>query len=349
MPRSEGGARGEGAAGVLDTASAARDAGPAGQASADSMAKRVDRHDPRQRRGGRSRDKALPYALLAPAALILALVLGYPLVRLVLISVQDYGLRALFTGTTTWNGLANYRAILADGQFGAVLLRTVVFCVALVAGTLVIGLLVAQLMGRLGRRMRTAVTLCLIAAWAMPSVASTLVWQWLFQPTYGVVNWLITRTHLAGDYSQHDWLAGPDSAFFIIWLLVVWQSVPFVALTLRAGLSQIPRSYYEAAALAGAGPWTGFRLVTVPFLRPILLLVTVLSVIWDFNVFNQIWILTQGGPNGGTSTLGIWSFVRAFSSQSFGQGAAIAVVSVAMLLVLTAYYVRRLVRTGEQL
>jgi N,N'-diacetylchitobiose transport system permease protein len=298
-----------------------------------------------RRRGG----KALPYALLLPAALILALVLGYPLVRLLLISTQDYGLRALFTGVTTWNGTANYSAIFSDGEFGAVLLRTIVFCVALVGGTLVIGLLVALMLGKLGTRMRTAVTLCLISAWAMPNVASTLVWQWLFQPAYGVVNWLLTSTHLAGDYSQHDWLAGPDSAFFIIWLLVVWQSVPFVALTLRAGLSQIPRSYYEAAALAGAGAWTSFRVVTLQFLRPILLLVTILSVIWDFNVFNQIWILTQGGPGGGTTTLGIWSFIRAFSSQSFGQGAAIAVVSVAILLVLTTYYVRRLVRSGEQL
>jgi len=349
MPRSERGVSGEGAAGVLDPASPAQDRGPAGQGPAGPEGKRAGRRAARRRRGGRGRDRALPYVLLAPAALILALVLGYPLVRLVLISMQDYGLRALFTGTTRWNGAANYRAVLADGQFGAVLLRTLVFCAALAAGTLVIGLLVAQLMGRLGRRMRTAVTLCLICAWAMPNVAATLVWQWLFQPTYGVVNWLITSTRLAGDYAQHDWLAGPHSAFFVLWLLVVWQSVPFVALTLHAGLSQIPRSYYEAAALAGAGPWTGFRLVTVPLLRPILLLVTILSVIWDFNVFNQIWILTQGGPNGATSTLGIWSFARAFSSQSFGQGAAIAVVSVALLLVLTASYVRRLVRTGEQL
>lgn len=322
---------------------------PAAPATAQERREPGRRRDRANARRIHLRNSALPYALLAPAALILALVLGYPLVRLVLISLQDYGLRALFTGATTWNGAANYRAVFADGQFGAVLLRTLGFCAALVAGTLVIGLLVALMMGKLGARMRGAVTLCLISAWAMPNVAATLVWQWLFQPTYGVVNWLLTQTHLVGDYSQHDWLAGPDSAFFVIWLLVVWQSVPFVALTLRAGLSQIPRSYYEAAALAGAGAWTSFRVVTVQFLRPILLLVTILSVIWDFNVFNQIWILTQGGPNGATSTLGIWSFIRAFSSQSFGQGAAIAVVSVAMLLVLTAYYVRRLVRTGETL
>jgi N,N'-diacetylchitobiose transport system permease protein len=196
--------------------------------------------------------------------------------------------------------------------------------------------------------MRWAVSFSMICAWAMPNVAATLVWQWLFQPGYGVVDYLLTQLGIFGNLSEHDWFAGPISSFCVIWLLVVWQSVPFVALTLRAGLSQIPRSYYEAAALSGAGAWVCFRVVTLQFLRPILLLVAILSVVWDFNVFNQIWILTQGGPDGGTTTLGVWSFTQAFSSQSYGQGAAIAVVTVALLLGLTAYYVRLLVRTGEQ-
>jgi N,N'-diacetylchitobiose transport system permease protein len=300
---------------------------------------------PRRRR---RRDRATPYLLLAPAALVLGLVLGYPLVRLVAISMQDYGLRALFTGSAPWTGLKNYSDVLSAGQSGAVLIRTLLFCAALVLGTLLIGMLVALMMGRLGHRLRAAVTLCLICAWAVPNVAATLVWQWLFQPGYGVVNWLLTRLGVFGDLTQRDWFAGSLSAFAVIWLLVVWQSVPFVALTLRAGLSQIPRSYYETAALSGAGGWLQFRIVTLQFLRPILLLVTILSVVWDFNVFNQIWILTQGGPDGGTTTLGIWSFTKAFSSESYGQGAAIAVVSVALLLILTAYYVRRLVQAGEQ-
>jgi len=300
---------------------------------------------PRPRRRGR----ALPYLLLVPAAAVLALVLGYPLVRVVVISFQDYGLRALFTGRITWAGWANYHTVLDDPQLVPVLLRTVGFCAALVAGTLLIGLAVALMMERLGRRMRTAVTLCLIAAWAMPSVASSLVWQWLFQPVYGVVNWLLTRTHLFGDLTQRDWSGSTLSAFLLVWLLVVWQSVPFVALTLYAGLSQIPRTYYEAAALDGAGPMTVFRVITLPFLRPILGLVTILSVIWDFNVFNQLWILTRGGPGVSTTTLPIWSFTKAFSSNSFGQGAAIAVLSVLLLLAATALYVRRLVRSGEDL
>jgi N,N'-diacetylchitobiose transport system permease protein len=300
---------------------------------------------PRRTRGG---DRVAPYVLLAPAALVLGLVLGYPLVRLVLLSFQDYGLRALFTGQAPWIGFADYEHVFTGGEFGPVLLRTVVFCSALVLGTLLIGMLVALLLGALGSRLRTAVTFALICAWAMPSVAATLVWQWLFQPGYGVVNWLLTKLGIFGNLTEHAWFASSFSAFCVIWLLVVWQSVPFVALTLRAGLSQIPRSYYETAAISGAGPWTSFRVVTLQFLRPILLLVTILSVVWDFNVFNQIWILTQGGPQDGTTTLGVWSFTQAFSSESYGQGAAIAVVTVLMLLVLTAYYVRRLVRAGEQ-
>jgi N,N'-diacetylchitobiose transport system permease protein len=302
-----------------------------------------------QGKASRRPGRRLPYALLLPAAVVLALVLGYPLVRLAVISGQDYGLRALFTGSARWLGFGNYTAVLHDPELGPVLLRTAGFCAALVAGTLMIGMAVALMLGSLGRRMRTAVTVCLVAAWAVPNVAATLIWQWLFQPTYGVVNWLLTRLRVFGDFSQHDWLARPLSAYAVVWLLVVWQSVPFVALTLRAGLSQIPRSYYEAAALDGAGGWARFRVITLPFLRPVLLLVAILSVIWDFNVFNQIWILTGGGPGGATTTLGIWSFTKAFTAQSYGKGAAIAVVSVVLLMFLTAYYVRRLVRSGEDL
>lgn len=295
----------------------------------------------------RRRRPLLPYGLLLPAAAILALTLGYPLVRLVLISLQDYGLRSLFTGVVGWAGPANYVAVLRSPDLAPVLLRSIGFCAALVIGTLVVGLGVALLMRQLGRRMRAAVMFALIAAWAIPNVASTLIWQWLFQPVYGVVNWLLSRVGVLGDLTQHDWTTSAFSAFTLVWLLVVWQSVPFVALTLHAGLTQIPRSYYEAAAIDGAGPVRVFGAITLPFLRPILGLVTILSVIWDFTVFNQIWILTQGGPSGQTTTLGIWTFTTAFSKNSFGQGGAIAVVSAVLLIAMTAVYVRRLVRSGE--
>ena len=295
----------------------------------------------------RRRDKTLPYALVAPAAVILTVVIGYSLVRLVVISFQDYGLRSLFTGVSPWAGFANYSAVLHSGDLAAMLARTAAFCAALAGATILIGLGVGLMMRALGRRMRGAVMFCLIAAWAVPNVAATLLWTWLFQPTYGVVNWLLTQTRVFGDFGQYDWTAQTASALFLVWLLVVWQAVPFVAVTLYAGLSQIPNEYYEAASLDGAGYWRRFRAVTLPFLRPILLLVAVMSVIWDFNVFNQIWLLTSGGPHGSTSTLVVWSFTKAFAGQSYGQGAAIAVLATVLLATLTWYYVRRLVHAGE--
>ena len=296
----------------------------------------------------RARRSLQPYVLLLPAAVILAVVVGYPLIRLGIISTQGFGLRTLITGRTTSVGAANYTAILHDAQLVPILVRTVVFAGSLVAGTVLIGLGAALLMVAVGRKMRVALMVALLGAWAMPTVASTLVWQWLFQPTYGVVNWLLTQMRVFGDYEQHDFLAQPISGFIVVWLLVVWISVPFVALTLFAGLTQIPHEYHEAAALDGAGYVRRFRAVTWPFLRPVLMLVTIMSVIWDFNVFNQIWILTKGGPDGGTTTIAIWSFTKAFASQSYGQGAAIAVFSVVLLAVLAGWGVRQLVVSGEE-
>jgi N,N'-diacetylchitobiose transport system permease protein len=263
-----------------------------------------------------------PLILLAPAGAVLAVVLGYPLVRLVVNSFQDFGLRALFTGDTEWIGFANYAAVFSDPQFGPVLVRTAVFTLSLVIGCLIIGMAMAQMMVHLGRGVRTVLNFVLILAWALPTVSSTLVWQWLFQPVYGVFNWVITRLGWFGDFTSHSWTGNAGDAFFIVWLLIVWQSVPFVALTL-------------------------YRSITLPFLRPVLYLVAILQVIWHFNTFNQLWILTQGGPDSGTTTLSIWSFQKAFAANSFGQGSAIAVITAILLVILTAFYIRRLIRTGE--
>ncbi|HEY8282275.1 MAG TPA: sugar ABC transporter permease [Leifsonia sp.] len=301
------------------------------------------------RRGRAARRWVPPLVLLAPAAVVLALVLGYPLVGLVVNSFQDFGLHALFTGQADWVGLANYAAIFTDSSFLPVVVRTAIFTAALVIACVAIGMLLSQQMTKINRTARTVLNIVLIMAWAIPTVSATLVWQWLFQPLYGVLNWMITRLGVFGDYTQHSWVSTSGEAFFIVGILIIWQSVPFVALTLYTGQSQIPAEYYEAAMLDGANGRQIYRMVTLPFLRPVLSLVTILSVIWHFNTFNQLWILTKGGPDGGTTTLSIWSFQKAFASNSFGQGSAIAVVTAVMLLILTSLYVRRLVKSGENL
>lgn len=302
-------------------------------------------------RRGRSTDgiRPTPFILLLPTVVVLGIVLVYPLVQLVVNSFQDFGLKSIFLGKTAWIGADNYLAVLSDPELVPVLVRTALFTLTTVTLIVLTGMVISQLMMRLGRIMKTTLSIVLIIAWAVPTVSSTLLWQWLYQPSYGVMNWLLTQLRIFGDLTMYSWTAEPVAAFALVILLITWQSVPFVALTLHAGQQQIPQDYYEAAAMDGAGPWRMYHMITIPFLRPILYLVTILSIIWHFNQFNQIWILTQGGPANGTTTLGIWAFRTAFAANSFGEGSAIAIITGVLLLILTAFYVRRLLRSGEQL
>jgi N,N'-diacetylchitobiose transport system permease protein len=301
---------------------------------------------PRQRQNKRN---LTPLWLLSPAGLVLITLTVAPIVLLTFISFTDYGRRSLFTGEFAGVGFGQYASIFRDPDFWRSLVRTVIFTAALVAGSVAIGMAVAHLMTRLGGVMRYVVTVVLIFAWAVPNVASSLVWAWLFQPGYGVVNWLLTKTHLVGDLTQVNWAQDPVLAFVAIWLLIVWQAVPFIALTLYAAETQQPAEYIEAARLDGASGWGIYWRLTIHFLKPTLLLITLLSVIWDFNVFNQIWLVSQGGPNNATATLGIWTYKTAFVGFHMGEGAAIAVVTTVLLMIFTAYYIRNLVRSGEDL
>ncbi len=291
-----------------------------------------------------------PFWLLSPAGIVIVFVTLLPIGFLVFTSFTDYNQRTLFTGAFQFVGLEQYGAVLADREFWWALVRTVFFTTALVAGSVVIGAGMSHLMTRLTSALRLVTTVVLILAWAMPNVASSIVWSWLFQPQYGVINWMLTQTGLFGDMTSTDWASDPTLAWVCIWLLVVWQAVPFIALTLYASETQVPGELKEAARLDAASEWRIYRVVVLPSIAPTMLLVTMLSIIWDFNVFNQIWLISEGGPNGATSTLGVFTYTTAFSGNlQIGTGAAIAVASTLILVALSALYIRSLVRSGEDL
>ncbi|GAA4608155.1 N,N'-diacetylchitobiose transport system permease protein [Actinoplanes octamycinicus] len=299
--------------------------------------------------GPRRRRTRAPLWLLSPAGLVLAVVTLAPIGFLIFTSFTDYNQRTLFTGKYTSVGADNYTELLADSAFWMSLVRTVLFTAAMVAGSVLIGMGVSHLLTRLGRGMRFTVTVVLIVAWAMPNVASSLVWNWLFQPGYGIVNWFLDQLRVFGDTTDLNWAQDPARAYVSIWLLIVWQAVPFIALTVNAAETQVPQEYKEAARLDGATELAVYRIVTLNHIRPTLLLVTILSVIWDYNVFNQIWLISRGGPGDATATLGVYTFKTAFVGFHLGQGAAISVVTTLLLLGLTAVYIRRLLRSGEDL
>jgi N,N'-diacetylchitobiose transport system permease protein len=294
----------------------------------------------RRRRGG-----LLPYVLLVPTLVAIGVGLGYPLVRLVVMSTQEFGRRQQFGAPAPYVGTDNYAEIFGDPTFWDVLWRSLIFCAVNVVLTIGLGTLLALLLERLGTVMRTGLSVALLLAWATPALTATIVWQWIFDARYGVVNWLLVK--LGADYEGHSWLSEPLSFFFVAGLIVVWMGVPFVAFTLYAGMTQIPGEVMEAAAIDGAGGWQRFRDVTWPALKPIFVVLTALSTLWDLRVFTQVFVLQRaGGIVRETNTLGVYAFRQA-GGDNFGLGAAVAVVMVGITLLLTVFHLRQMFRQEE--
>jgi N,N'-diacetylchitobiose transport system permease protein len=301
---------------------------------------------PARRRRLRFARGTAPYLLLAPAGAVIAAVLGYPLYKLVTLSFQQYGLFELLAHKGKWIGLDNYSKIVHDSTFWHVLWRTTLFTVVNVGLTMVLGTLVAVLLAKLGTFMRLLLTMGLVLVWSMPPVVSVNIWNWMVDYEFGVLNWTLTRLHL-GDFTHHDWFVSPIQGFAVITAIVVWGAIPFVAITVFAGLTQVPGELVEAAEIDGAGPLRIFRDITFPILKPIFVILASLSVIWDFQVFNQIWIIRNSRPEAHYFLMSIYSFVTSFNVSQYGLGSAIALTMVLIMFGVTFVYIRQMVRIGE--
>ncbi|GAA1563832.1 sugar ABC transporter permease [Kribbella sancticallisti] len=292
--------------------------------------------------------RVLPYLLVAPTVLGTAYLLAYPLVRNLLISFQKFGIAQLIRGGAEFVGLDNYRRILTDDMFWGVVRRTFVFTAINVGLIMVLATAVALLLGALGKWMRFAVMGGLVVAWAIPVIAATTVFQWLFQSQLGVVNWVL----VALGFEQYDgkaWFADGNSTFAIIVLLIVWQSVPFAALTLYAAMTTVPKELHESAQIDGAGSVKTFALITFPILRPMFGLILCLEVIWVFKCFVQIWAISQGGPGNATLTLPVYAYQIAQSLNRYDLGAAISMVTVLILTVVLLAYFRQMFKEEGRL
>ncbi|MFE9366991.1 carbohydrate ABC transporter permease [Streptomyces sp. NPDC006978] len=303
---------------------------------------------PPARRPGRPPSGLRPYALIAPAIGGMLYLLAYPLVRAVVISLQDFRLRQLISGDAEFVGLRNYRTLLSDPRFWEVTGRTFVFMAVNVVLIVVISTLVALMTERLGRVGRTVVLCSLVLAWAMPVVAATTVFQWLFHSEFGIVNQLLTALGF-GSFDRYPWFANGTASFTILVLLIVWQSVPFAAVTLYSALTTVPAELYESARLDGASGSRIFRSLTFPILRPIFMLVLSLEVIWTFKAFVQIWVMTRGGPGDATTILPVYAVQTALSSQRYDLGSAASMITVVLMSGLLVLYFRQMFRQEDDL
>ncbi len=278
---------------------------------------------------------------------VIALVLGYPLYWLVKLSTERYGLFELIRHQGVSVGLANYRSVLHDQVFWHTLLRSVIFTAVNVTATMVLGTLLALLLVRVSAVVRVLLTSGLVLVWSMPVVVAVQIFYWMTNFQNGVVNYVLTK--LGFNFFQHDWYATTFSQLGLTTVLIVWGALPFVVITLYAGLAQVPHDLVEAAEVDGARPWRVFFDITVPILKPILLILTSLSIIWDFGVFTQPYLLIgQSHITSGNYLMSIYLFEEGFLKSDFGRGAAISILMLLIVAVLSIVYVRKMVRIGAE-
>ncbi|GAA5053822.1 N,N'-diacetylchitobiose transport system permease protein [Thermocatellispora tengchongensis] len=302
----------------------------------------------------------IPYAFLLPGVLVIAALLLYPIAQMVQMSFQEVGLRQFRARNplpAEFVGTENYRQVFESELFWSSLRNTMLFALVAVALTLVFGTLVGLLLQRLGPKMSTTVVVGIMAAWAVPPASQAVIWKWLFDADAGVVNWALNLlpdwlSRLVfgrAEWSGEPWLNDPLPIYTVLTVAVVWASFPFIAVSVLAGLKSIPSELYEAARVDGSTGFRTFRAITFPLLRPVFSVLIVLSIIWDFKVFTQLFLLA-GGTNMPREAynLSLWSYVEAFSSPpDMGLGAAIAVVLTVILLLITFVYVRQIVKSED--
>lgn len=324
---------------------------------ADVSAPRRRRGTGRPARGSGMPPWATPYVLLVPGLLVIAGLLLYPMFQVFVMSFQNLSLRVIRgTAEPEWVGLDNYTKLLDNEIFWSSLRNTVAFAAITVALTLALGTAVGVLLNRLSKPMSAFVIIGIMSAWAVPPVAQGTIWKWLFDAEAGIINWalnllpdwLSVLVFGRADWTGQPWLNDAWSVYLVLILAVVWASFPFVAVSVLAGLRGIPAELYEAARVDGSTPWRTFRKITFPLLKPVFAVLTILSIIWDFKVLSQLYVLLNGPTNREAFNLSLFSYAEAFKAPpKMGTGAAIAVVLTVMLLVITAVYTRQMVKQEE--
>lgn len=300
-------------------------------------------------RTGRSRGATrrghvrLALVMLAPTMAVLGLVVVYPLLKAVGLSLTETSLLRPAAGEPV--GAANYARLLTDPAFWSALRTTAVWTVGSVAISYLVGLALALALNESFRGRRLVRGLVLIP-WVTPGVVVGLLFLYLYNPEAGLVNYVLERLGLVDDYVP--WLGRTDTALPATMLANIWNQVPFYMLALLAGLSSLPEELVEAARVDGANGWQRFWHITLPHLKGVTVITTALMTIWNFNSFDLLWSTTQGGPVTATTTLSIFVYRTAFEARALGYAGAIGVAWLVILMVFAIVYIRSMERGAER-
>jgi len=283
-------------------------------------------------------EQVLGWILVGPVVLLLLGLVAYPFAVAIGYALSDRTL----ADAGHFIGLGNFENLLDDQIYRQTLRNTALYTTGSVSMKLLLGLGLALLLNET-LPMRRLIRAVVLLPWIVPTVLGTMAWLWMFTPNFSVLNWVLVHTGLMRD--GLPWLTDPDLALFSVCLVNAWRGTPFIAVTVLAGLQSIPLDLYDASAIDGAGKWRSFRYVTLPLVMPVLLTAVVLSVIWTISDFGVVYGLTQGGPMNATHVLATYAFKDGLAAGNTGEGAAVSLTMLPVLLLLIVWQLRRVRRS----
>ena len=285
-----------------------------------------------QKNLNRSRFGAAPW--IGPAIFMIILMVVWPAIEMVRTSFHEIDQTGISRG---WNGLTNYRSLLQNPDFPQTILRTAIWVIGVVGITILVSLPIAQLLYQKfpGRRI---VRYMLIVPWAASVVMTSIVWRWILDGYYGMLNRILQDFHIIKE--PIDWLGNPNIAFVWLMFVAVFVSIPFTTYVILAGLTTISEDILEASTVDGASAIDRYREITFPLLRPSLLVAAVINLINVFNSFPIIWAMTQGGPGYSTDTTTTLAYKISFRDQNIGQSASLASINFIVVLVMIVVFLK---------
>lgn len=291
----------------------------------------------RNRENGENR---FAYLVNAPMIIYLACFLAFPMV---------WGLYMSFTNKTIGNpasfvGFKNYIRLLGDAEYRRSILNTVFFTAVSILVKTVLGMLMALSLNQKFKGRNIARALLMIP-WTLPNIVVVYNWRWIFNSTGGIANYILKSLHITN--TDIIWFGSAGLVMTTIIVANVWRGTPFFGVSILAKLQTIPKDYYEAAEIDGAGLWQKFRHITLPEVKDVTILSALMSTIWTINEFETVWLLTGGGPNGTTEVMNVYSYKTAMRSMMLGRGIAVAVLAMPVLMILISILTRRMLPEGE--
>lgn len=282
-------------------------------------------------------DQTFGFLMMTPALLVLLVVIAFPIAKGIYASFCEYGLKELRKGIfeLEWNNFANYKQMLKNNQIFTYFKNTIVFVGLVVVIQFVLGLAIALLLDSKIRG-RGVIRGFMLVPWTIPSVVTAIVWRFMTNSSYGVLNWFAYQLGLIPtlDYS---WTLQPGSAMALIVIAAVWRQLPYMMVMILAGLQSVDRTLLEAGRVDGTNYFQSLFHITIPSIRPVIVTSIWIAVMNNFQMYTIIANITNGGPVGATTTLSIAAYNAAFQSYDFGYGAAIGVVWLVALFIITMF------------